>query len=669
MVAVIVDGGNKKINECFGVSSCLELPVFTETLGEKTVKNISFAKPEKIYVCSEFLNSSNSVFGGETEVITGVKSIADVFSDNPQDFTCFVFSDVYFEPESDFLKSSDIFFCDDAVIKNTNGEKLAVVLRNSKICELSQDGDFNVSEVDFSNSKSIVLDCYSKIINSPDDYKGLITDILCEKTDIRLPETAQGVFAESEIPHGYFVIVPPVYFGENVQIESGCVIGPNTAVMKNTLIAKNTNIRNSFIGKNCYISSGCFFDNAICGENVSVRRNSAVFSGAVLGKDCTLGEETVIENGTYIKPFSKIDDSKKNYVNFKRESTQSPAGFYGYTPEKSALLGASLGIVFDSPKIAVAGDGNLNSTALKLSLLAGLMTTGAECYDFGNTFLSSLHYYMDFCELDCAVFVSGNTEGTAITVFRKGFYSLSNVDYHNIKNVMTSADIKRCNSENCKNIRQIHGMQRMYVQNLIKRFESKPNFMPIFECENKRIQSITEIAVSKIGFKSGKKRVAFKINNDGTKASAESEGKHFSHEKLLETVLYFIGEKRGNNSNGFRDRNEELHYLDAVTLCFEVLEILHKNNLTLNDASDMLPDFYVAENTVNSNVPLSVLVSELSNNNSVRFKAGQLLFQERNSQVSINKTSNGSLKIAVKGADYETACEIVGNLTEIIGGY
>lgn len=669
MIAVIVDVESKKINECFGVSSCLELPVFTEVLGKRTVRSLMFSMPERIYICSKRADFSKVGFGSNTEFVKELKDLYGEFWNRKQSYTCFVNSNVYFEPESDFFTSIDTSVCGVTVMKGKKGEKLAVVLKNSKICEMLDDGEIDICAFDFDDAETAFLDCYSKIIEKPDDYKEFITDILSEKTDIRLPETAQGVFSEGEMPHGYFVIVPPVYFGENVQIESGCVIGPNTAVMNNTLIAKNTNIRNSLICQNCFVSSGCFFDNVICSENVSVRRNSAVFSGSVLGRDCALDEESVIENGTYIRPFSKIDEFKKNYVNYKRESRQSPAGFYGYTPEKAALLGAAVGIVFDSPKIAVASDGNLNSTALKLSLMGGLITTGAECYDFGNTFLSSLHYFMSFCELDCAVFVSGNSNGTAVTVFRKNTYSLSNGDYHNIKNVMTSADIKRCNSENCKKIRQIHGMQRMYVQNLVKRFDSQPDIMPIFECENKRIQSVSEIAVSKVGFKSGKKRMVFKINQEGTKATAESKGEHFSHERILECVSYFTAKKDDETDNNAYLRKEEFRRLDAVALCFELLEVLHKNDMTLNDAVKLLPEFYVAESTFVSKVPMSALLTQINDKNSVSFDGGELFFSDGESEVRINRTTDGSLKIAAKAADYETACEIVGDLGEIIARY
>ena len=669
MIAVLIDCENKIINECFGVHSCLELPLFTETFGNKVLKNISGANADKIYVYSKIVNSFKNYTDCEVEFIDDLRDIQCVFSQKPNDFTSFFFSNIYFENEEDFYKLTENKYADVFSVNNQTGDRISVILRNSKVYEFLSDNNFDIKELTFETAEKIIVDCYSKIINKPTDYKNLISDILAGNTSFHLPEVAQGVFAESKIPKGDFVIVPPVFFDEGVQVESGCVIGPCTAIMKNCLIAKNSNIRNSVISKNCYISSGCFLDNIMCAENVSVRRNSVVFSDTVLGHDSALGEDSVIENGSYIRPFAKIDDFKKNYINFKQESNQSPAGFYGYTPEKAALLGAAVGIVFNSPKIAVASDGELNSTALKLSLLGGLITTGASCYDFGNTFLSSLHYYMSFCELDCAVFISGNREGTAITVFYKNTYSLSNSDYYNIKNVMTSGEIRRCDSGECKNIRQIHGMQRMYVQNLIKKFDNELEFVPVFECENKRIKSVLEIAVSKIGFKAGKNCVIFKINYEGTKITAESNGIHFSHGKLLEIVSHFVTEKGDLYLKNVSGSSEELWKLDALILCFKLLETLKNNKVTLYEAYKKLPAFYVAESTVLSKVPLSALASEISNKNCVNYDKGELRYQDGLSKVRINKMSDGSLKIAARAVTIEAAREIVGNLTEIISRY
>ena len=667
MLSVLIDVAHQELNDCFGISSCLQLPLFKENLFKEILNNVISLNARELYVLTNNSDLIENNHGSDFEIISNIEDIECVFFNNADEYVVFLKSDIYFEVDNGFGFISD--FENNTEIVSENGDLIGVAVRCRDVFKLISNQEFKLEKIKSNIKEKIVIKCYSRVINTPLEYKGLINDILKGETKYRLPEVAQGVFAESKIPQGDFVIIPPVYFDDCVQVENGCIVGPCTAIMKNSLIATNSNIRNTFVGQGNYISSGCFLDGVMCCENVNIRRNSVVFSDTVLGRECSLGEESVIENSSYIRAFSRVDDFKKNYVNFKPENNQSPAGFYGYTPEKSALLGAVLGIAFNSPKIAVATDGQLNSTALKLALLGGLITTGAACFDFGNTFLAALHYYMNFCELDCAVFISGNKDGTAITVFSKNTYSLSNSDYYNIKNIMTFSEIKRCDSKDCKTVRQIHGMQRMYVQNLIKRFENKLKFVPVFKCDNKKILNIAELAVSKIGLIESDKKVFFTINRDGTKLTAEYKGTYFSYGKLLEIVSYFVAENGDVFYKDFYKNNKALWTLDAVFLCFKLIEILNKNDLNIIDAYKLLPTFYLAENTIETELPLSTLASEISSNNFLDYSKGELSYNNDRAKIRINKNADGSLKIAAKAVTIEAAREIVGELSEMIRKY
>ena len=480
-----------------------------------------------------------------------------------------------------------------------------------------------------------------------------MTDILNKKINILLPEIAEGIFAEDSIPQGDFSIIPPVYFDRDVQVECGSIIGPNTIMMKETLVSKNSNIKNSVLLNGCFVSSDCYVDGVLMSDNVSVRRNSIILSESVLGGNCFVGEESVVENESLIKPFTRIDNFKKIFINYKRETNQSRAGFYGYTPEKAALLGASIGIVFEKSKIAVASDGELNSLALKLALLGGMITTGASCYDFGNSFMSSLHYFMEFCELDCAVFVSGNKSGTIITVFQSGGYSLNSAQYHNIKMIMTSDNIRRCDYEECKNVRQIHGMKRMYIQNLIKDFYSKLSVFPVIKCDNKIIQNVVDIALSKIGYEADGEIIVFNINYDGTRAIVEYDSVVYPHKKLLEIMRYY---------NGGNTESKALWSVDAVSLCFELMRVLLVNELTLDKALKELPPFYIAESTFEYNGKISTILNKIGDANKIRIDGDDILIKKGENKLKITKNDTGQLKIIAKSNTVETAEELVGEL-------
>ncbi|MBQ8183640.1 MAG: hypothetical protein IJ025_07060 [Clostridia bacterium] len=650
MFAVILERCNKKINECFGVKSTGELTLFDTDFESFINKSISQIEPEKIFKLSVDKD------GFFDEIL--LRKLKNQLLKSPDNRTFLMYDDTYFEIENfiDLLMELP----SKTGLENENKQLFSCVLNNADLYKILSEKQQHVSDfLQFSAKNFHVCSGYVKIIEKPNDFKGFCIDILKGKVGCILPEVAQGIFADSDIPKGDFVLIPPVYFGENVQIEKGCVIGPFTVISSGGLIAENSFIRNCFIGSDTYVSSGCLLDDCVISKDVSVRRNSIVFKNSVICEGATVGEETIIEENSFIKACSRVDDFNKKHINFKNESNQSPAGFYGYMPENASLLGAATGVAFNSPKIAVAGDGELNSTALKLALIGGLMTTGAACYDFGNTFLSSLHYFMEFCELDYAVFVSGNYEGTVISIFEKNSVSLKKSDYYNIKNLMNSGNIERCKKENCKSIRQIHGMQRMYIQFLSNMFDKSLDFMPVFKSENKRILSVAELAVSKIGFKSGKGRVVFNVNHSGEKVTAECDGIIYSHSKLFETVSYFRSQDNTSNVN-------DLWKYDGVILAFVLMSYLNKNDISLKNAVKSLPAFYIAEKEIACKGSFGVLASDLSKNNSIKFKKDEILFKDGSSTVKINKNQNGSLRVTAKAFSLEAAREIIDNLSRII---
>ena len=104
MIAVLIDCGNKIINECFGVHSCLELPLFTETFGNIVLKNISVTNVDKVFVYSKEVKSFKNYTDCEFEFIDDLKDIQCVFSQKPNDFTSFFFSNIYFENDISLLE-------------------------------------------------------------------------------------------------------------------------------------------------------------------------------------------------------------------------------------------------------------------------------------------------------------------------------------------------------------------------------------------------------------------------------------------------------------------------------------------------------------------------------------------------------------------------------------
>ncbi len=649
MIAVIIERCNKSLKECFGVDSVCDIPFFDTSLSHFLRYNNAFKSFDKVIE----LPLKNYV----SEYNSALKRLKMFLEKHPSEKVVITFSDVYINENDivNFVNENN----DNYLVLNTEKEVFLCVIKNIELLKFLIDHNDDFSSIFTKIQEKKLYENYVKIIDTPLKYKAFCCDVLMGNVAYRLPEVAQGIYVSSNIPEGDFVLIPPVYLGEDVQIEKGCVIGPCTIISDGSLIARNSHVRKSFLGKNEYISSGCHIEGSLLSDNVVLRRNSVVFNGSVLCHDVTVGEDAVVENHSFIRAFSRVDEYNNTLVNYKMDAANSTDGFYGYTPEKAALLGAAAGVSFDMPRIAVASDGELNSTALKLAFLGGLMTTGGTCYDFGNTFFSSLQYFMNFCELDYGAFISGNDDGTVISIFKRGETELSRSDFYNIKSVISSGDIPRCGKEECKNIRQIHGMQRMYIQNLTNLFCEIIPFTPVFYCDNKRILSVAELAVTKIGFKTGKVRVIFNINPRGTKVSVQSEGIVYPYAKLLEIVSFYQRKIGDENFNNFFES-------DSILLSFYIIKILVEQKLSLREIVEGLPKFYVAEKSVDNSCELKILAADLSQDNKIDFKRDEIFYNDGINSVKINETQKGTVSIKAKAHSMETATEIIEKLTHLI---
>ncbi len=644
MIAVIIERCSRALAECYGVKNVGEIPFFDTILSEVLDKNSVLKGAEKtIKIPAQ--NQKNEL--EKLKVLLSKKFCERVLV---------TYSDVYFfgENADEFIRENE----GDFVVKNNANHVAFCVVEGSFLLQ-----KLNENNDDFSSFfKTIKCEkTYREkfiVIENPLIYKGFCRDVLCGSVPYRLPEVAQGIYASSVIPGGDFVIVPPVYFGDDIQIEKGCVIGPNVIISDGVLVAGGSRICNSVIGENSYVSSRCRVEGCVASSNVVLRRNSTILNDSILCHDVTVGEGSVVESNSFIRAFSRVDDYGDFFVSFKAENSDTVDGFYGYTPERAARLGAATGICFDMPKIGIASDGELNSTALKLAFLGGALTTGAQCYDFGNGFYSSLHYFMDFCQLDCAAFFSGNENGTLISLFRKGETGLSRSDFFNLKSVISSSDIPRSGREQCKSIRQIHGMQRMYVQNITRLFEESLDFYPVFNSDNAFLCTLSKIITSKIGFKKSGKRVEFNVNYGATKVTVNYDGIVYSHSKLLEIASFYRLK--------YMDIFKDFFKFDSLILSFYIMKIISLEKENLKEITEKLPRFYVAEKNVNNPCGLCVLAADLSRENKIDFRKDTIFYKDGLSAVKINQLNKGEFCIRAKSPTMEAAAEIVENLTRFI---
>lgn len=297
MLIVLVDRVSDYFTECFGVSSYGEIPLFHKKFFNFLKSNIYDILGENYVIFSENISK---IYDNET-VVSSSNELVDYMKKTECKRVAFFFVNCFFTLDSlsfNIALNSN----DNLLISDKNNEIFGGVFNSNQAANLLKySKDFSLNG--FKNFENFHLfNCVEngEIINNIKDYKRLVNRILSGDLSAELPENAQGFYSFGKVPKGDYTIIPPVYFGSDIQIEPGTVIGPYSVIYDSSLVARNSTIKNSILLNNCFISKDCFLDDCICCSNVSVRRASSILSGAVIGSNYLLSEGSKIESDAYI---------------------------------------------------------------------------------------------------------------------------------------------------------------------------------------------------------------------------------------------------------------------------------------------------------------------------------------------------------------------------------
>ena len=595
-----------------------------------------------------------------------------------------------------------IYFLEPSVLKE---------IPENKVCDFKKDLFQKLLSENF-KIQAFLSDDYWCEIETTENFKKVQFDIIGGKTNKKPPFIAENVFTESSVPTGNFVIVPPVYFGKNVQVESGAVIGPFAVIGEGSLVSKGSKIRESILLKNVYVSSGCSVTGAILCDGVSVKKGASVFENAVLGQDVIIGEDCVIANGVMIWPNKTIENGVtvtenvrySQPVNTTLQINNIIFGDFGVelTPEKTARLGSAIGTLSDGIRVGIGIDGETNSLALKCGLLGGLISVGAKTFDFGECFFSQIFYYSAFCDTDIAIFISGGENGVSLSLCEKGGVALSRDKTRKIEMILNRGEFNRSSCADCQSVSVINSLREMYLNEIIRQFEDIKISLPgvLFFCGNEEISFCVKKAFERLGVSEEKEDFIVKINNSGTKITVVENSGSFSHEKIL-TVVAHNEMKNGNdvalpwdapqiittlgNSLGrktYRISEESNRYensknndvsinqlwsRDAVLLMFRLLKIINESRKTLNTLVDELPEFYVAKKVMEIDISPALISKELLCNDFKTDESGGVTLKNEKGVAKVRSESNGkSLKIITEAVTMELAEELCVDIEKLI---
>lgn len=601
------------------------------------------------------------------------------------------------------IANCNIFFLEPSVFKK---------IPENKLCDLKKDV-FPKLLQEHCKIGAFVANDYWREIETIDDYKKVHFDIIGGVTKQKPPFVAENVFTETSVPKGNFVIIPPVYFGKNVQVESGAVIGPFTVIGEGSLVSKGSKIRESILLNNVYVSSGCSVNGALVSTGVSVKKGASVFENTVIGEESIIGEEAVIASGVLVWPNKTIENGVTVTENVKYSKPVNSVmqindvifGDFGVelTPEKTARLGAAIGSLFDGIRVGIGVDGEINSQSLKYGLLGGLISVGAKTFDLGECFFSQTFYFSSFCDVDVAIFISGGEGGVSLSLCEKGGIALSREALRKIELALKRNEFNRCSGEECQSVSVMNSIEQMYINEIVRQFENlKPSLGGVV-CftGNKNILSCVKTVLERLGLSEEAEAFLIKINNIGTKVTVVEGNNSFSHEKLLAVVAHnemkngndvflpwdapqiittlgaALGRKTYNfsqNGNAYNEawqtKNVPINQLwsrDGVLLSFKIIKIMSEQKKSLSELVGELPEFYIAKKVMEIDVSPALIGKDLLSGNFKTEENGAITFLNEKGSAKVKCDSLGKrLKIITEAVSAELAKELCDEIEKCI---
>lgn len=602
---------NSLLAEQLDISSLYNLPVMNKLLIEQQLINFVDFSVKKAYLIAAEKNLDFSLFDAvainENELFKELVKI-----DNNERFIAFR-NDVYFEA-NDFdrriTENDDLF-----LLKDKNGLFFCAFGTVGQLKRL-YNKNISLHEILKSTKNNAVFcqeiyDGYVMRLDSIKNYKSLLSDVLNGKTFFKPPFIAEGIFTDGNVPEGDYSIIPPVYIGDLVQIESGSVIGPDTVIYNNTLVAESTTIMNSVLFENVYVSSDCFVYDSVCCNNSSIKRNSAVFSNSVIGANALIGEDITVENDSIINKNVKLDKFaflplKKNKMYYYGNRIQ------GLFPDKAALLGTAFANAFKNPKVIIACDGSAASLSIKLAFISGLMASGSECLDIGAVFKSRLFFSSNFCDCEYSVFISNNGGVTDMEFFDSGNNKLSKTQCCNLFHSFNKGEFKYKKGDECKNVRQIKGLGRMYIREITAFSDTDLPYVSEVVCDNPfLLKTLNEIFEKCTSEKAECSSLILYMNESGTNVKIKFGEKVYSQKTLKKLVNFYVA--KDQNLKIFESNlYKKLWRCDSVFLVMSVLNIIKSTGKDIDVLIGALPRFFIKSNNLNMKYTDGAIAEKLS---------------------------------------------------------
>jgi len=452
-------------------------------------------------------------------------------------------------------------------------------------------------------------------------------DILMGKVSLEIPQCMSVPDSGAKTEH-------PCFISEGVKLHKDCLIAAYSVIGNGAKIGADSKINGSVIGKNVIIGSGVHLTNAIVCDGAVIKNGSHIFEDAVIGSKACIGENVQIMPDIKIWPKKKIADNvivSENVVYGSIEnSIFGDEGIIGevgidITPELCVRLGSALGSLKYGSRIGVANMSGRAAKAFKTALIAGILGTGSQVWDFGEILSNGMSFAASFCSLPLSVYISAGSV-CKIKISGEGGLPLTRSVERELEGIFAKHSFKRASAGDYRDITDMSGTRLLYLQELYRTAPkglNGTNAAPV--SVNPETEQLFFDILCKLDCNTNSD-IQYVINDDGSELSIITEDKIIPWEKIKllcaitefeqgkdvsvpyhtpkmldslsqkygRTVLRFLSCPNDKLDDKAREMaRHELWLFDGMAAAVKLLSFMKNNNLTLEELFQKLPVFSV----------------------------------------------------------------------------
>lgn len=317
-------------------------------------------------------------------------------------------------------------------------------------------------------------------IGDLNSYKQTHFDILDHKLSVNVEASSQNNvwIGDGSVISGDVKINPPVLIGDHCSIEKGATIDAYSIIGNNCTIGEGTTVKKSILWNNCRLGKNDQCRGTILCSKNTLKDNVNLFEDSVIGTGCLVNDRATVNPKIKIWPGKKIDENTIINMNLIWGTAYSKAifgnrGISGeinttITPEfASSLASAFTMVIGKKAPIIVSSDNNNTSKIIKQSILAGVMSSGANAISIDNVILPISRFAVQFYKAAGGLHISTDFSDHGkihIEFINDHGGNMDRKNEKKVENLFFREDFERCSNDTAGSISHVDNFASFYIQ-------------------------------------------------------------------------------------------------------------------------------------------------------------------------------------------------------------